>query len=161
MLEQRRTATRADSPAKLLNTLQTASNDQSPKVGGDKVEPLPGGDETTAGAGDLLDARGDDTGLEVDLLFGGVGVDLAENNEGLVEAAVAKKVPRRLGKEVKKADLENLLKKGLVEFESAGEAQTHRRGSSESDHVAPSVRDVLEGLRERKGQLSAVSRPRV
>jgi len=72
------------------------------------MKPLPGGDETAAGAGDLLDARGDDTGLEVDLLLGGVGVNLPEDNEGLLEAIVAQEVPRRLGEKVEKADLKDL-----------------------------------------------------
>lgn len=61
------------------------------------MEPLPSGDQTAARAGNLFHARSDDTSLEVDLLFGGVGVDLAKDDEGLFEAVVAEEVSRRLG----------------------------------------------------------------
>lgn len=72
------------------------------------MQPLPGGDEARAGALDLLDARGNDTSLEVDLVLSGVGVDLPEDDERLLEATVTKEVPRRLGQEMHQADLEDL-----------------------------------------------------
>jgi hypothetical protein len=99
----------------------------------------------------LLDRVSNDLGFEVKLFFGSVRVHFAEDVDSLSEFVAAEEVARRFGKVREESELKELRshsgEPGSVVDSSTvvGRAsETYRRNGTESDHVPPSVRDVLE-----------------